>query len=98
MVSIREDYSGYIITQCMPLHEWIEGQIAYYDEQWQRQDFTEKEWEEINNELITELYNANTLEVGQRTQFGDKEADLYLFRLIDDTYWDTWLQRLEIKR
>ena len=85
MVSVREEYSGYIVTECMPLHLWIEEQILYYDEQWPKADMTHEEWIEVNRELIEELYNANLLEVGERTTFGDSTADLYLFRLIDDS-------------
>ena len=85
MVSVREEYSGYIIRECMPLHLWIEEQILYYNEQWPRIDLTHEEWAEVNRELIEELYNANILEVGERTKFGDESADLYLFRLIDDS-------------
>jgi len=85
MVSVREEYSGYIIRECMPLHLWIEEQILYYDEQWPKVDLTHEEWVEVNRELIDELYNANLMEVGERIKFGDPTADLYLFRLIDDS-------------
>jgi len=85
MVSVREEYSGYIIRECMPLHLWIEEQILYYDEQWPKVDLTHEEWIEVNRELIDELYNANLMEVGERIKFGDPTADLYLFRLIDDS-------------
>ena len=85
MVSVREEYSGYIIRECMPLHLWIEEQILYYDEQWPKADLTHEEWVEVNRELIDELYNANLMEVGERIKFGDPTADLYLFRLIDDS-------------
>ena len=85
MVSVREEYSGHILIEYMPLHEWIEEQILYYDKQWPKADLTHEEWVEVNRELIEELYNANVLEVGERIKFGDSTADLYLFRLIDDS-------------
>lgn len=85
MVSVREEYSGHILINWMPLHLWIEEQILYYDEQWPKVDLTHEEWVEVNRELIDELYNANLMEVGERIKFGDPTADLYLFRLIDDS-------------
>jgi hypothetical protein len=88
MVSVREEYSGVIAVDCMPLHLWIEEQIRYYDEQWPKVDLTHEEWVEVNRELIDELYNANLMEVGERIKFGDPNADLYLFRLIDDSNWN----------
>ena len=88
MVSIREDYSGHIVEECTPLHLWIEEQIRYYDEQWPKADLTHEEWVEANCELMEELYDVNLMEVGERIKFGDTTADLYLFRLTDDSTWN----------
>ena len=70
LVSVREHYSGMILIPSVPLHEFIEDNLLPDDE--------------LSGLTVDETYRLITLGVGEQTNIGDEEADLYVYRLLDN--------------